>query len=1346
VEKEQICGIPEASTEIQQDILREEEQMVEIVENMIEEVTTTLPQQLHLEMDELRSHRELQVHKVVLAEVEDLLTPQVSGDSFSEDGVSSVNLIMQRISYQDSTLNLDEKIEIMSPVIACVKKIAKEEDRTEEMEPVAMVTEMVSMSAALSLYEQVFHAEETIEEPVAVRTTEGEATDMMRVTQLTETEGKTETAEDTGVVCREIDDIVTVFDDSKITERLHYEMFDTEQEAELICKDYSEHLMVEMAETELKTAATEEEITHVAQHRQTMSSDETQTEFEIMLPTIENGLAFPVARDFDQCIETGQSEVKECDVAVAKTAEQTKHITLHVENEGESVSGTTVEMMLPISEDKLDIALLTVDISSQATLPAEVARSSVTSYLQEVETEQAADSVKVVRRAEDENDVTTVVMSAQEVHEAILILPRVTERETTSVLSMRSESDEQDDEVIETLHPVMCEKEFHTEDSKSSVLISEEIKIHMRTDADYVESSTEYGPEEVTPEQLVKEVSDRKTHEKVETMKPQIDKAVTEAVVFSSETEHDADLLTFRHAFDSDDATEGRASSQTTKTASIFEDEIAGELQEDKQQEITKVVRGSSPGIEGKETEITAIGTEAQTSVMFPEDEHLCETQTAGDVVVTMQYSRECIVDETQTSYIAFPVLDEDDAVFDATSVRRAAAFDSASQAVAAPSAVLDATCTVLVDVQPEPYVPYVYSAQDNDSLEHLSVSLVEKSVIGLAHIIETYPSKEDDCTLSLNEELLCDNVTVVFPENVQSSLQSDKVSLGITKTQVVDLTEQSSLFDSISLATVDDDELQRDDNVEQLFPLYTSTAESTAIHMRLSGDSDTLLSIPEKSGFSETVSREQKEADQRLKPAYVHHATLSSREFAADVQAQQIEASAVTRITSDSSYCETISWKQEHAVDSEMEGDADVAAEAVEEAIPAIHTEEDVETSEVVSSETEKLDRDGTEATEFQGNTDDIQICALASVDKADTDIAALQSDSEAKALADLPWDMLSVGLLGDDSTKLATVSGIRSKEDDICRDTAIEGEKSAEHEVSLGDDESELKSRSSVVTRRVQRVSADGSVVERVKCEEVPMSLGPTSLTPYFLAAGDLPSPPDFSPQSAAGGGIKVYTDTVEGEPWTERRVEEVQETRPDGETVTRRVVRVRKRRTIIKHIVIEGPEFEEDEILDEEQKDDATASAAEAVSVGYLRTSADTQTGMFSRECQTIHRRREIDLAADELSAEDDTVVGSEDFSGDGLSVDVETGDTQFLDTEYSHVREKADEVGTTSKVSQLELSDGGDASSQLEARPCSGGESDASGDGAGDGATLDRVDSASSCGDFATGTSCVAARTM
>jgi len=56
-----------------------------------------------------------------------------------------------------------------------------------------------------------------------------------------------------------------------------------------------------------------------------------------------------------------------------------------------------------------------------------------------------------------------------------------------------------------------------------------------------------------------------------------------------------------------------------------------------------------------------------------------------------------------------------------------------------------------------------------------------------------------------------------------------------------------------------------------------------------------------------------------------------------------------------------------------------------------------------------------------------------------------------------------------------------------------------------------------------------------------------------------------------------LRVYTDTLEGEPQTSTDVQVTEETLPDGTVIRRRVTTTRQQQTIVKRVIMEGPEHE-------------------------------------------------------------------------------------------------------------------------------------------------------------------------
>jgi len=96
-----------------------------------------------------------------------------------------------------------------------------------------------------------------------------------------------------------------------------------------------------------------------------------------------------------------------------------------------------------------------------------------------------------------------------------------------------------------------------------------------------------------------------------------------------------------------------------------------------------------------------------------------------------------------------------------------------------------------------------------------------------------------------------------------------------------------------------------------------------------------------------------------------------------------------------------------------------------------------------------------------------------------------------------------------------------------------------------------------------------------------------------------------------------LRVYTDTLEGEPQTETDVQETEETLPDGTVVRRRVTTTRQQQTIVKRVVMEGPEDElptnEDEAEQILQQTDLTGD--DEVLSTYLLTYLLTYSYFFT-----------------------------------------------------------------------------------------------------------------------------------
>jgi len=124
-------------------------------------------------------------------------------------------------------------------------------------------------------------------------------------------------------------------------------------------------------------------------------------------------------------------------------------------------------------------------------------------------------------------------------------------------------------------------------------------------------------------------------------------------------------------------------------------------------------------------------------------------------------------------------------------------------------------------------------------------------------------------------------------------------------------------------------------------------------------------------------------------------------------------------------------------------------------------------------------------------------------------------------------------------------------------------------------------------IVTRKIRRVGPDGEVIEDVFTEEVSDQDAMSETSSVVSSTCDyreISSPvPSLSPTDLASpddsdierGGIRVFTDTIEGEPQIETDVQEYEETLPDGTIVKRKVIKTKQKQTIVKRVVMEGPE---------------------------------------------------------------------------------------------------------------------------------------------------------------------------
>ena len=205
-------------------------------------------------------------------------------------------------------------------------------------------------------------------------------------------------------------------------------------------------------------------------------------------------------------------------------------------------------------------------------------------------------------------------------------------------------------------------------------------------------------------------------------------------------------------------------------------------------------------------------------------------------------------------------------------------------------------------------------------------------------------------------------------------------------------------------------------------------------------------------------------------------------------------------------------------------------------------------------------------------------------------------------------------------------------------------------------------------IVTRKIRRVGPDGEVVEDVFTEEVPDSEVLSETSSIISSTGDyreISSPvPSLSPTDLASpydsdserGGVRVYTDTVEGEPQVETDIQEFEETLPDGTVVRRKVIKTKQKQTIVKRVVMEGPENELP--ASEEQAQEYLTQAFEPGYTRYTDTMegdpeshTDVQEFEETLDDGTVIKRRVVTTTEQQLKTERTVLEGEElpDFEG-------------------------------------------------------------------------------------------------
>ncbi|ESO11627.1 hypothetical protein HELRODRAFT_190034 [Helobdella robusta] len=131
-------------------------------------------------------------------------------------------------------------------------------------------------------------------------------------------------------------------------------------------------------------------------------------------------------------------------------------------------------------------------------------------------------------------------------------------------------------------------------------------------------------------------------------------------------------------------------------------------------------------------------------------------------------------------------------------------------------------------------------------------------------------------------------------------------------------------------------------------------------------------------------------------------------------------------------------------------------------------------------------------------------------------------------------------------------------------------------------------------LITRKIRKTLHNGDVIEDVITEEIPdvdMSetssvksgysdvvlgmISPRSRSSVASATslGNATSPRRRRGSGSSHSSLKIYTDTVEGEPEITTDVQEREETLPDGRVIVRKTIKTKQKQTIVKRVVLEG-----------------------------------------------------------------------------------------------------------------------------------------------------------------------------
>ena len=160
---------------------------------------------------------------------------------------------------------------------------------------------------------------------------------------------------------------------------------------------------------------------------------------------------------------------------------------------------------------------------------------------------------------------------------------------------------------------------------------------------------------------------------------------------------------------------------------------------------------------------------------------------------------------------------------------------------------------------------------------------------------------------------------------------------------------------------------------------------------------------------------------------------------------------------------------------------------------------------------------------------------------------------------------------------------------------------------------------------------------------------------------------------------GSLKVYTDTIEGDPEVETEVQEFEETLPDGSIVKRKVIKTKQKQMITKRVVMEGPE---DTLpADEEEAQAMLMQAGQPEFSRYSdhvqgdpERSSDVQEFEETLEDGTVVKRKVVTTTEQQMTTDRVYLEGAPD---DILEADIRDQHRSFPDDDEEEQDEAAHE---------------------------------------------------------------------